>query len=670
MSAPTTASTPPQERAPHREPPAVAMPAPRRTGLKLLLVAVVWLVGWSLLKGKQTLTIGGAQLTDFHRWLTEVRDDLEAARRGNFFLDTVIGTASDGLDWVFSTLAELISVASFPRPVPVIGWLGVLVLFVWVAYAVAGWKPALLVGLSTFAFGVLGVWSDSMDLLIVTLVSVGICVLIGIPLGIAMARRQAVSTVITPVLDTMQTLPAFAYLIPLVLFWGIGPAAAIVTTLIYALPPLVRITEHGLRSVPDSTIEAARSLGVSRAQLLREVQLPMAKRTIVVGLNQCTMAALSMATIAALINGPGLGKPVIKALQALDVGGAFVSGLAIVLMAIMLDRTTTAASERAEAQSRVGGIPPRLNRLIVLGGLVLVGVSIWVSRTYLWAAEFPDGWDVSRQVADRVNEITTSLVSSIEGVTDGFKNLVTFGLLNPMQSLLAQSPWWLMALVLLAIAYLLGGFRAAVVTGACELVILGTGLWHDSMVTLTMTLVATAMVMMIAIVIGVVMGRSRRADLVLRPFLDAFQTIPSFVYLVPVLALFSATRFTAIVAAVFYAVPVATKLVADGIRGVAPGSVEAATSVGSSTWQVISRVQLPMARSGLVLAANQGLLYVLSMVVIGGLVGGGGLGFLVVSGFSQAQLFGKGLAAAIAITALGIMLDRITRYTAARYGRQ
>ena len=670
MSAATTASTPPKERTPHKEPPALPTPAPRRTGLKLLGVFVLWLVGWSLLKGKQTLNIGGAELTDFHRWLIDARDSIEAARPGNFFLDTLIGGASDALDWAFSTLAELISVAAFPRPVPEIGWLGVLVLFVWAAYAVAGWKPALLVGLSTLAFGVLGVWSDSMDLLIVTLVSVVICVVIGIPLGIAMARRQAVSSVLTPVLDTMQTLPAFAYLTPLVLFWGIGPAAAVVTTLIYALPPLVRITEHGLRSVPASTIEAAHSLGVSRSQLLQQVQLPMAKRTIVVGLNQCTMAALSMATIAALINGPGLGKPVVKALQALDVGAAFVSGLAIVLMAIMLDRTTTAASERAEVQSRVGGIPQRLNRMIVLGGLVLVGVSIWVSRTYLWAAEFPDRWDVSRQIADRVNEWTTSLVTNVEGLTDGFKNVVTYGLLNPMQSLLAQSPWWLMALVLLAVAYFLGGFRAALVTGVCLLVILGTGLWNDSMVTLTMTLVATAMVMAIAIVIGVLMGRSRRADLFLRPFLDGFQTIPSFVYLVPVLALFSATRFTAIVAAVLYAVPVATKLVADGIRGVSPGAVEAATSVGSSTWQVISRVQLPMARSGLVLAANQGLLYVLSMVVIGGLVGGGGLGFLVVSGFSQAQLFGKGLAAAIAITALGIMLDRITRYTAARYGRQ
>jgi len=122
-------------------------------------------------------------------------------------------------------------------------------------------------------------------------------------------------------------------------------------------------------------------------------------------------------------------------------------------------------------------------------------------------------------------------------------------------------------------------------------------------------------------------------------------------------------------AAVAYAVPIATKLVADGIRSVAPTTVEAARANGSTTWQMITKVQLPMSREALVLATNQGLLYVLSMVVIGGLVGGGSLGYIVVSGFSQDQLFGKGLAAGIAITALGVMLDRIARYAAARYGR-
>jgi glycine betaine/proline transport system permease protein len=174
--------------------------------------------------------------------------------------------------------------------------------------------------------------------------------------------------------------------------------------------------------------------------------------------------------------------------------------------------------------------------------------------------------------------------------------------------------------------------------------------------------------MIIAVVIGVWMGRSRRADVVVRPVLDALQTIPSFVYLVPALALFSPSRFTAIFAAVAYAAPISVKLVADGIKGVSPTTVEAARSSGITSWQMIRKVQLPMARPALVLATNQGLLYVLSMVVIGGLVGGGSLGYLVVSGFDQNNVFGKGLAAGVAITALGIMLDRIARASADRIG--
>jgi glycine betaine/proline transport system permease protein len=223
--------------------------------------------------------------------------------------------------------------------------------------------------------------------------------------------------------------------------------------------------------------------------------------------------------------------------------------------------------------------------------------------------------------------------------------------------------------VVLGVAFVLGGWRPAVITAVCLGVILATGLWHDTMVTLTMTLVATVLVMLVAMVLGVSMGRSRWADRIIRPVLDTFQTLPPFFYLVPALALFSASRFTAIVAAVAYGVPIATKLVADGVRGVAAPTVEAARSAGITRMQMIMKVQLPMARESLVLATNQGLLYVLSMVVIGGMVGAGSLGYIVVSGFSQSQLFGKGLAAGIAITALGVMLDRIARHAAARVGR-
>jgi glycine betaine/proline transport system permease protein len=637
---------------------------------------VLWLVLWAVLKGTQTLEIGGADKTDFHLWLNSVRDSFDAARTNSAVFEYLVQPLTDGLNGLVAFLQSLFSQPSAVRPVPQVGWLGVVVLLAWLAFALAGIRSMLLVGACVLLFGFFGYWAQSIDTLIVTFVAVGLCAILGPPLGIWMARSRRVSAIVSPVLDLMQTLPSFAYLAPLALVFGIGPAAAIVTTIIYSLPPLVRITEHGIRNVSPTTLEAVTSMGGTAWQTLTKVQLPMARRTIVVGINQCTMAALSMATIAALINGPGLGQPVLQSLQSLDVGSAFVSGLAIVLMAIMLDRTTTAASERSGIEARVqrgtsaGGFRgPRARRIAVIAGAVITAVAIYLSHSYLALAKFPASPDLGGPLAKAVSTATNWTVGTFSGFTGWLKDTITTLLVNPLESLLAQSPWWVMALVLLGIALALGGRRAAVATAACEAVILGTGLWNESMKTLATTLVATLLVVVAAVVVGVWMGRSKLADQIIRPVLDAFQTIPSFVYLVPALALFGPTRFTAIVAALAYGVPIATKLVADGIRGVSPTTVEAAESMGTTGWQMVSKVQVPMSRAAVVLAANQGLLYVLSMVVVGGLVGGGGLGYLVVSGFSQGQLFGKGLAAGIAITALGIMLDRITQHAAARLGR-
>jgi glycine betaine/proline transport system permease protein len=186
------------------------------------------------------------------------------------------------------------------------------------------------------------------------------------------------------------------------------------------------------------------------------------------------------------------------------------------------------------------------------------------------------------------------------------------------------------------------------------------------MTTLASTVLATLVVLLLALVGGVWTGRSRRVDRLLRPVLDAGQTLPPFVYLVPFLAMFGASRFTALTAAVVYAVPVALKIVADGVRAVPSRTVEAATALGSTRWQVVRGVQLPMARRSLAVAANQGVVHVLAMVVVGGLVGAGALGYDVVAGFSQSELYGKGLAAGVAIVLLGVVLDRVTQAAARR----
>jgi glycine betaine/proline transport system permease protein len=650
------------------EQPYVDLAPKRHTGVKLLIVIAVWVAGWLVFRGQNTLAIPFNQLNWFSTWVNHLRDDVQAALPTNWFFHGVFGRISSFVNWLVNQAGNLISHPAAPRPVPQIGWLGVLAIFTWVGYAVAGLRSAILIAVSFFLFGLLGYWTDSVDTLIVVTIAVLASLVVGIPLGIAMARRTAVSAVVTPVLDVMQTMPSFSYLLPFFMIFGPGATCGIALTVVYCLPPLVRITELGIRSVPPTTQEAARSLGVTRGQLLRQVQLPMARRTIVLGINQCTLAALSMTVIAALVAAPGLGADVYAALQIENVGQAAVPGLLIVVIAIMLDRTTTAASERSEKQSRGGRGDGRTRRLVLLAGLAVVVAAIYVSRSYLDFASFPTSWNVGGHLIDWINSVNDNLVSAIDTYTAAFKNFISYGFLNPLQNLMANSPWWLMAPVLLGFAYVLGGLTPMVITAVCEGVILAMGLWNDTMITFTSTLVATVLVMIIAVILGVWMGRSRHADAFVRPILDGFQTIPSFVYLVPALALFAPSRFTAIVAAVAYATPISVKLVADGIRGVSPTTVEAARSSGITSWQMIRKVQLPMARPALVLATNQGLLYVLSMVVIGGLVGGGSLGYIVVAGFSQPPVFGKGFAAGIAVTALGIMLDRIARSSAARYG--
>jgi len=438
-------------------------------------------------------------------------------------------------------------------------------------------------------------------------------------------------------------MPTFVYLAPLALFFGIGLASAVITTLIYAAPPAIRLTAHGIRSVNKATVEASQSMGATPWQTLTRVLLPMSRRTIVLGINQTIMAALSMVTIAALIDAPGLGKTVIKALQSVDVGTAFNAGFALVILAIVLDRTTTAMATRSEGgphRPTVGlaAGAARLRRPLVIGSAVLTLIAMYLSRTYVWAAEFPQPdtgspLNLGRLIGKGADSATTWVQDTFPTLTSGLQDLTTTWVIDPIQGLLANGPWWLTSVAIVVIAVIVGGARAAIVAAVCLALVVATGLWEDSMITLTSTLVATVLVIGLGVVIGVWMGRSQRADAAIRPILDAAQVLPPFVYLVPVVALFSASRFSAIVAALVFSAPVAIKITADGIRNVSHTTVEAAVAAGSSASQVVRKVQLPMAAPALTLATNQGLIYVLSMVVMGGLVGGGALGYDVVAGF-------------------------------------
>jgi glycine betaine/proline transport system permease protein len=657
---------------------ATATAALRRPGRPAVAVGVfvVWVLVYAVYRGHATLFLDTSDMTSLHHKLNDVNVWVLQHRQSSPLFTAFLNVISGVIGNLVTFVQALISQPSSGLPIPAVGWLGVITLVGYVVWAFGNGRVALLAVVGFVFLGLQGLWQPSMDTLAMTLVAVAISLLFGIPLGVWAGTSPRFNGFITPVLDFMQIMPAFVYLAPLTLLFQIGPASAAIATMIYAAPPVIRITAHGIRTVPTATVEAAQSLGSTRLQALVKVLLPMARRTIILGVNQTIMAALSMVTIAAMIGSPGLGQVVYQALIKLDVGNAFNGGLALVVMAIVLDRATTAAGVRARATAAVPGRIQRLRKPLLTAGAVVVAVCVYLSRTYVWAAVFPGDTmsgstgavNVGPAIASAADTSSRWVQDNVGGFTSGLRELATTAVLNPLQSFLTDTPWLATAVAMVLLALLVGRWRAAVVTSVCLALIIATGLWYDAMRTLAASLLATLIVLALGVVVGVWMGRSERVDAMVRPTLDAGQVMPAFVYLVPFLALFQSSRFTGILAAVVYAAPASVKIIADGIRAVPPTTVEAAVAAGSNTWQTITKVQLPMARSSITLATNQGLIYVLAMVVVSGLVGGEALGLGVYQGLTQFSYFGKGLAAGLAIVLLGIMLDRTSQAAARRSG--
>ena len=543
-----------------------------------------------------------------------------------------------------------------------VGWAGVTTLGALVAWRVAGVKLALGTGAAFLACGLLGMWVPTMQTLALMVVAVLASVVVGMLLGLAAGLSDRMDRVLRPVLDTMQVLPAFAYLLPVVLVFGIGVPAAVLATVIYAAPPMARLTSLGLRGADKEVLEAVESLGSTARQRLLTARIPLARKELLLGLNQTIMMALSMAVIAAVIGAGGLGDRVYQALASVDVGAALAAGIPIVLLAVVLDRVTCAAGEKLGAEPE-----PHSGRgwLIALAGVVAVAVAGRLAGRLDW----PDSWVVA--IAEPVNRavdwMTAHLYSGVPviGGTADWAGHFTTWVLDPMRDGLQALPWWGVLLIVAALAWVIGTWRTAL-TAVLAMAAIGVlGVWKPSLDTLSQVLAAVAVTLVVGFAVGIAAARSDRLERALRPVLDVFQTMPQFVYLIPVVALFGVGRAPAVAAAIVYALPAVVRITTQGLRQVDPAALEASSSLGATSWQQLRQVQLPLARPALLLAVNQGLVLVLAVVVIGGLVGGGALGYDVVFGLAQGDL-ATGLVAGGAIVCLGLMLDRVTQPTERR----
>ena len=605
------------------------------------------------------------------------------------------------LEWIEERLWEL-------------PWLFVLFMLVLPALAYGGFKLGLLTFIGVMFWGMVDMWYEAMSTLSLMTVSVMFSVRLGVILGVLASQSDRFELIIRPVLDTMQTMPAFVYLIPAIFLFGVGATSATMAVIIYALPPAVRLTNLGIRQVPATMIESAQSFGSGPIQMLFKVKLPQALPSIMLGVNQTIMMALGLAVLAVFIGGGGLGEQVWKAITRLKVGWAFEGGICIVFLAIILDRLSYAISGVsakkqwtddtvakfhllpqkwdahplaraveypfglvwklfAAAGKAITAVFTRLvkpvsgamaqsiiNRpFLLVGGLILL-LLYFFGGDIKWMNTYPKDWEVSfREPIDTVIDWLTVNPTFI-GITKAIRSSIYLYLLNPLDLFLSGLPWWYLMIVIALIVWASVSWQFALVTLVFLFFIAAAGLWELTLFTLAGTSVSVIICMLVGVPIGVAAAYSRVINSVVQPVLDAMQTLPAFVYLIPALFFFGGNKTTAIIATVIYAIPPVIRLTTLGLKQVPEEVDEVAGSFGSSTLQTLIKVKLPMASPSIILGLNQAVVFALAMQAITPLIGGLGLGKEVFDAMNVSNL-GKGLAGGIGIVLLTIVLDRVTQ---------
>ena len=574
----------------------------------------------------------------------------------------VTRAVAGGVEWLLDITGNLLYGKRRWPDVGPIPWSTIAMTAGFAGYALGGWKLAIL-GFGTFVWvALLGQWQWTMETLSVIVVAVPVAVALGMLMGIVSWRSPAVERVLNPLLNIAQSLPHFAYMIPVVVFIGVGPKSGAIVTIIFAVPPMVRMTLLGLRKVPPEVIESGQMCGSTPWQLLRYARIPTARTDILVGVNQVIMQSLAMVVLASFIGMPGLGQKLLQLLQSLKIGRSIEIGITIVLLAIMLDRFSKAWAHRQPVHHERDTAWWTRHRLLLFWVAAVIG-------TLLLASVFPLAAEIGRRQAFTLSKefdaVVNGMLRFIDPVTLAIRSFLITSVLIPMRDAYLWLPFTAVLALFAGIGWRIGGRRSAMVCLAYVGLIALSGWWDRAMITAYMVSAAVIVSSLIGLPLGIWAARKeKRAERVLLAC-DTMQTFPSFIYLIPVIMLFGVNDVAAISAVVVFGTVPMTRYTIEGLRGVPNSLIEAANMSGANAWQKLRTVSFPMAVPTIMVGLNQTVMFSLFMVIIAAFIGTQDLGQEMQRALSSTDV-GKGLVLGLCVAFMGLMIDHLIT----RWGRE
>ena len=569
-------------------------------------------------------------------------------------VDTVVAFTS--WDWIDANpWAEL----------PGLPWTIVAAAAVILGYKLNGRGLAIFAAITMIYISVFGQWEPSMQTLSFVMVAAPISFSLGLVFGIWTYRSKRVEAILNPILNVMQTMPHYAYLVPIMVLFGIGDHAGAIATIIFATPPMVRLTLLGLRKVSPEVIEAGKMSGCNDFQLLFKVLIPTARRDILIGVNQVIMQCLAMAVIASFIGARGLGWNLLLALNQLRIGLALEAGVCISLIAVLLDKMSLAwANKQTDYFANLTFLQRHKYGLFFVGA-VIVGLILASVGSVIFKAGFNYLYEVPHNKGISTEAFWNA---GVDWVWDTFfyqlkifNTWLIVDVLQPMRAVYLRMPIVATFVLVMGTGYIIGGIRSALVVGGFTLFIALSPWWDRALVTAYMATFGVIVSAIIGTIVGSLCAQHKHSAKFILAICDILQTFPSFVYLIPVMMLFGVTDTSVLIAVIIYATIPATRYTVEGLRSVPPALHDAGSMSGVTRLQRLFNIEYPLAFPHIMLGINQTVVFALFMVIIGAMIGTEDLGQYILKALSDLKGAGKGLILGLCVAFIGLAVDNLIR---------